>query len=143
MKDLPATFNARAETVFAKPMFREAFRQKRCLIPSSDIMEWLKTPTGKQPDYYSTLDGEPLQSPDCGMNWKYIQTGAPLQSCTMIITKANVVASKVHDRMPVLLRREDFDRWLTGTAATELLSYTSSLPEAWPVSRVMNMACAR
>ena len=143
VKDLPATFNARAETVFAKPMFREAFKQKRCLIPASGYYEWLKTPTGKQPYYYSTLDGEPLTIAGLWDEWKDIQTGAPLQSCTMIITKANVVASKVHDRMPVLLRREDFDRWLTGTATTELLKPApDDYLQAWPVSREVNSSRA-
>jgi putative SOS response-associated peptidase YedK len=61
----------------------------------------------------------------------------------MIITKANVVASKVHDRMPVLLRREDFDRWLTGTAATELLKPApDDYLQAWPVSREVNSSRA-
>ena len=42
-------------------------------------------------------------------------------SCTMIITDANELAAKVHDRMPVLLQPNDFDRWLAGTAGAELL----------------------
>ena len=60
LKDVPATFNARAETVNQKPMFRDAFRRKRCLIPASGYYEWLDTPTGKQPYYYSAADGSPL-----------------------------------------------------------------------------------
>ena len=59
-KEAPATFNARAETVAEKPTFREAFRRSRCLIPASGYYEWQKTPTGKQPYYYTTRDGSPL-----------------------------------------------------------------------------------
>ena len=59
-KEVPATFNARAETLAVKPMFRDAFRHNRCLIPASGYYEWLKTPTGKQPYYYTARDGVPL-----------------------------------------------------------------------------------
>ena len=52
-KEIPATFNARAETVATKPMFRDAFKRRRCLIPASGYYEWLPTPTGKQPYYYT------------------------------------------------------------------------------------------
>src|SRR5262249_35192067 len=59
-KEVPATFNARAETLAVKPMFRDAFRRNRCLIPASGYYEWLSTPTGKQPHYYTARDGAPL-----------------------------------------------------------------------------------
>ena len=54
----------------------------------------------------------------------------------MIITNANELASKIHDRMPVLLQPKDFDGWLTGTAGAELLKPGGNeyLPakSAWP-----------
>ena len=59
-KETPATFNARAETVATKPMFRDAFKRKRCLIPASGYYEWQATPTGKQPYYYTAHDGSQL-----------------------------------------------------------------------------------
>jgi SOS response associated peptidase (SRAP) len=43
-----ATFNARAETVETKPVFRDAFKRSRCLIPMSGYYEWQNTPSGKQ-----------------------------------------------------------------------------------------------
>jgi putative SOS response-associated peptidase YedK len=141
-KEIPATFNARAETVTEKPMFREAFKRNRCLIPASGYYEWLATPTGKQPYYYSTLDGEPLTIAGLWDAWKDIQTGAPLRSCTMIITSANVLASKVHDRMPVLLRQPDFDRWLSGTGTELLKPAPDDYLQTWPVSRQVNSSRA-
>jgi putative SOS response-associated peptidase YedK len=60
-------------------------------------------------------------------------------SCSMIITDANELAAKVHDRMPVLLQSQDFDGWLTGTAGTELLRPApNDYLQAWPVSRRVN-----
>ena len=72
-----------------------------------------------------------------------IETGEPLKSCTMIITNANDLASKIHDRMPVLLQPKDFDRWLAGTAGTELLRPApNDYLQAWPVSRRVNSSRA-
>ena len=107
-KETPATFNARAETVASKPMFRDAFKRKRCLIPASGYYEWQATPTGKQPYYFTARDGSPLTIAGLWDEWKDSETGLPLMSCTMIITGANELASKIHDRMPVLLQPKDF-----------------------------------
>ena len=49
LKQLPATFNARAESVEDKPMFRDAFKRHRCIIPASGYCEWSAKPNGKQP----------------------------------------------------------------------------------------------
>jgi putative SOS response-associated peptidase YedK len=57
VKQLPATFNARAATVADRPMFREAFRRHRCIIPASGYYEWIARPDGKQPYFISAADG--------------------------------------------------------------------------------------
>jgi putative SOS response-associated peptidase YedK len=60
LKKLPATFNARAETVATKPMFREAFKQRRCIIPASGYYEWQDRADGKQPWYFTAATAEPI-----------------------------------------------------------------------------------
>src|SRR6266567_1943648 len=57
LNELPATFNARAETVAEKPIFRDAFRRNRCVIPASGYYEWETRPDGKQPYYITSTDG--------------------------------------------------------------------------------------
>ena len=138
-KEIPATFNARAETAAIKPMFRDAFRRSRCLIPTSGYYEWLPTPTGKQPYYYTSRDGAPLTFAGLWDEWTDIETGRLLESCTVIVTNANALAAKVHNRMPVLLQPQDFDNWLSGTAGAELLKAAAGdYLQTWPVSRRVN-----
>ena len=142
-KETPATFNARAETVAEKPIFRAAFKRNRCLIPLSGYYEWKGTETGKQPYYFSTENGSPLTIAGLWDEWKDIETGQPLKSGTMIITEANKLVAKIHDRMPVLLTPYQFDGWLTGTAGAEVLEpYAVNSLRVWPVSRRANSSRA-
>jgi putative SOS response-associated peptidase YedK len=55
-----ATFNARAETVETKSVFRDAFKRTRCLIPMSAYYEWQNTPSGKLPWYFTAREGSPI-----------------------------------------------------------------------------------
>lgn len=142
-KETPSTFNARAETVAEKPMFRTAFKRKRCLIPASGYYEWSTTPTGKQPFYFTARDDSPLTIAGLWEEWTDVETGEPLKSCTMIITTANKLVAKVHDRMPVLLRLKDFEPWLSCKAGTELLKPAANdVLQMWPVSKRVNSSRA-
>jgi len=119
-----ATFNARAETVDTKPFFRGAFRRRRCLIPVSGYYEWqyLDGPKKPQPWYFTAADGSPvLTTAGLWDEWRDRQSGETVRSCTMIITDSNQFVAEVHDRMPVLLRPQQFDAWLDGSAGKEVL----------------------
>jgi putative SOS response-associated peptidase YedK len=73
------------------------------------------------------------------LTWREIVALYRLKSCTMIITSANDLASKIHDRMPVLLQPKEFDGWLNGVAGTELFKPApNDYLQAWPVSRRVN-----
>lgn len=122
LKELPATFNARAETVAEKPMFRSAFKRNRCIIPASGYFEWTATADGKkQPHYFTRRDGEIISIAGLWEDWKNPETGEPLRSCTMIVGAANDFVSPLHDRMPIILERDQFAQWLSGSAGTEAL----------------------
>jgi putative SOS response-associated peptidase YedK len=139
-----ATFNARAETVTTKPFFRGAFKRTRCLIPVSGYYEWQDTPGGKQPWYFTARDGSPaLTIAGLWDEWKNPETGEPLKSCAMIITKPSAFVAEVHDRMPVLLTDEQFGPWLSGEVGVEYLRPApNDFLRKCPVSKRVNSSRA-
>ena len=139
LKQLPASFNARAESVVDKPMFRDAFMRHRCIIPASGYYEWLKRPDGKQPYFISAMDGGVLSFAGLWDRWKNPETGDPVTSCTIIVADANALTRAIHDRMPVVLDKADIGRWLRGEVGTELLKPAAEdRLRMWPVSRRVN-----
>ena len=84
LKQLPATFNARAESVADKPMFRDAFKRHRCIIPASGYYEWITKLDGKQPYFISAADGGVLSFAGLWDRWKNAETGEPVISCTIM-----------------------------------------------------------
>jgi putative SOS response-associated peptidase YedK len=104
-----ATFNARAETAEAKPVFRDAFKRSRCLIPMSGYYEWQNTPSGKQPWYFTARDGSSiLTAAGLWDEWKNRETGERIKSCTMIVGEPSDFTVDIHDRMPVFLTKKQF-----------------------------------
>src|SRR5262249_31063601 len=118
---LPASFSARAESVADKPMFRDAFKRNRCVIPASGYYEWLKQPDGRQPYYISAADGGVLSFAGLYDLWKNPETGEHVVSCTIIVTESNDLTRPIHDRMPVVLDKADIRPWLNGEDGIELL----------------------
>ncbi|SDT43271.1 Putative SOS response-associated peptidase YedK [Paenibacillaceae bacterium GAS479] len=103
--------NARAETAAAKPAFREPLRRKRCLIPADGFYEWQKSGTGKQPMRITLKNGEPFAMAGLYETW-ISPTGEKLSTCTVLTTEPNELMRPIHDRMPVILQREDESIWL-------------------------------
>jgi putative SOS response-associated peptidase YedK len=84
-----STFNARAETVADKPMFRSAFKRTRCIVPVSGYYEWRTLERSKQPYFISAADGSVLSIAGLWDQWKDPATGETISSATLIITAAN------------------------------------------------------
>jgi putative SOS response-associated peptidase YedK len=110
----------RAETVATKPMFREAFKSKRCLIPASGYYEWHDAPGGEQPYYFTRRDGQPITFAGLWSSWKNKETGNDLLSCTMVITEPNKFVAEVHDQCPSFLRRKTSSNGSVATPRTLL-----------------------
>jgi putative SOS response-associated peptidase YedK len=83
-KEAPSTFNARAETVAQKPMFRSAFKRTRCIVPASGYYEWRAAEGGKQPYFISAAKGEVLSIAGLWDQWKDPETGESVLSYTLI-----------------------------------------------------------
>ena len=116
LKELPATFNARAETVAVKAMFKAAFQARRCIIPASGFYEWTGPRKERTPHYFSSPSGEPLAFAGLWESWRDPASGETIPSATIIVRGANEWMTRYHDRAPVLLERKDFDLWLSGDA---------------------------
>lgn len=114
--------NARSETVSTKPSFREAFAQRRCLIPASGFYEWqVINRDTKQPWHIFRADGHPLVLAGLWDCWTAPE-GSLLESCSIITTEANSFMVEIHDRMPVVLHADDWSLWLSDDGAPDLLS---------------------
>ncbi|WP_428535531.1 SOS response-associated peptidase [Rhodopila sp.] len=140
LKDLPATFNARAESVHQRPMFRYAFKQRRCIIPASGFYEWTGGKADRQPHLFSPADGSPLLA-FAGLweRWRQPDTAEDILSCTIIVSGASEWMEPYHDRMPILLRELDFDAWLNGSLGPEALQPAAEAAlQQWPVSKRLN-----
>lgn len=145
--DDPATggrfINARAESAHIKPTFRDAFWNRRCLVGADGFYEWRSVDGAKQPYYIRRIDGRPFGFAGLWERWKRGPRDA-IESCTILTTRPNEVVEPLHDRMPVIVSPEDYDRWLNPRSADleELEAILQPCPAdeitAYPVSRLVN-----
>ena len=124
----PKPINARAEGIAGKPLFRDALRHGRCLIPASGFYEW----QGKRPFYIRPVPG-PLFA------FAGLASAGPEETCAILTTTPNGLMAPIHDRMPVILAPEAWARWLDpGTPEAEALALLGPCPAeglvAHPVS---------
>ena len=140
LKAVRRPINARAETVATAPMFRDAFVRRRCLVPADLFYEWQTTEHGKQPFAVARADGAPLVM---GGVWESLRApnGDILRTYAIITTPANAEMAAVHDRMPLVLERDQWPVWLgeeVGDPATMLRPAPAGTLRRWPVSRAVN-----
>jgi putative SOS response-associated peptidase YedK len=138
-----STFNAKAETVAEKPTFRTAFKQRPCLVVADGFYEWKKLPDGaKQPYFITRADAKPFAF---GGLWEWWRAkDAPegdkgLETFTIITTPPNALCATVHDRMPLMLAKEEFAKWLgTVEERTALLRpFPAEDMTMWPVGKAV------
>jgi putative SOS response-associated peptidase YedK len=111
-KTLPLLFNARSETAAEKASFRGAMRYRRGLVPASGFYEWRKQPKGKGQAFH-LRPRRPGPVAFAALFETYLAPdGSEIDTAAILTTAANAVLAPIHDRMPVVVRPEDFGRWL-------------------------------
>lgn len=135
--------NARAETLAQKRTFRQLLSSQRCLVPASGFYEWQQAAGGKVPHYISLKDAPLFAFAGLYDHWTDAQ-GADMFSYTIITTEPNALMAPIHNRMPVILGRDEEDFWLNPdeTEAERLVPllkpYPAEMMQATPVSRAVN-----
>jgi putative SOS response-associated peptidase YedK len=135
--------NAKAETVASLPTFREAYKRRRCLVPVDNYFEWraIGGAKVKQPYAIGMRTGEPFALAGIWENWRRPGSEDWLRTFAVITCPANELMSQLHDRMPVILPREAYDRWLTGIEPDPrdlMVPYPSDPMTLWPISPRVN-----
>jgi putative SOS response-associated peptidase YedK len=135
--------NARAETLFEKPTFREAAKYKRCLILADGFYEWQTRAGQKTPLYFGQKDDQPFAF--AGIWHERVSlSGENSYSCAIVTTSANKLMGQFHNRMPVILTREAEDVWLDLEVTIEaqlaplLVPYDVGDMVAYEVSKMVN-----
>jgi putative SOS response-associated peptidase YedK len=137
-----STINARSESVFSSPLYRDLVVRQRCIVPLSGFYEWKRAGGQKRP-FAIHLRNEPIMSV-AGV-WEAWRPGTPFErrSFSILTTTANDFMRDIHDRMPVILDRSDEDAWLDPKMRPHALSQLlkpcpSSWLNAFPVSTLVN-----
>ncbi|MBC8320315.1 MAG: SOS response-associated peptidase [Bacteroidetes bacterium] len=132
--------NTRSETISSKPSFKNAFKKRRCLIPSNGFYEWKKD-SNKTPFRIFLVDEKIFAMAGIWETWKDSEARI-INSFSIITTSANSLVADIHNRMPVILNPEDEQAWLFENdemlLQKMLLPYASGSMNAYPVSKKVN-----
>ncbi|MEI7543726.1 MAG: SOS response-associated peptidase [Mycobacteriaceae bacterium] len=136
--------NARAETLTSSPAFRASARRQRCLVPMDGYYEWMPNPEPgpKTPFYMHRRDGSPILVAGLWSAWRPDEASAPMLTCTIVTTDAVGGLAGIHNRMPLMLDEQDWDRWLDPDepAPEDLLAARADISgiEVREISRLVN-----
>lgn len=103
--------NAKSETVGSKPFFRDAFKKRRCLVPADGFYEWEDVDGKKMPWLFRLSDGGLFAFAGIWDIWTD-SAGKSIETCAILTTTANDLLTRIHDRMPVMLTKENMSRWM-------------------------------
>ena len=137
------TINAKAETITTSSVYREAMKRRRCLVPADWFYEWKKLDERtKQPYAIGLKDGTMFAFAGLWETWRDKTTGQTLETFTIITTDPNELLEPIHNRMPVILHRRDYERWMESGEPSHppvdlLKPFPAEEMKAWKVSRAV------
>ena len=108
-------FNARAETVAERPMFRDSFSRRRCLIPANGFFEWRREDAGGKTAMWIHDPESPVIT-FAGIWSSWQSPDGIVESCAILTTEPNALMSSIHNRMPVILDEDWASIWLDDAA---------------------------
>lgn len=106
------TFNARAETIATSPLFRDAFRRRRCLVPVDGFYEWRREGTVRRPMRIHDPADLPLALAGLWTGRQDAETGEWRRTFTIVTTRPTEFMAAIHDRMPVVIPPDAWAMWL-------------------------------
>ncbi len=114
-RDFPLLINARSETAAAKASFKTAMRHRRVVIPASGFYEWHRpakeTGDPSQAYWIRPRNGGIVAFAGLMETWSSAD-GSEVDTGAILTVAANAAIAPIHDRMPVVIKPEDFSRWL-------------------------------
>ena len=151
-----ALINARIETLPTRAAFKQAYQQRRCLVPADSFYEWQEREGKRQPFRVMLQSGEPFYFAGLWERWvRPPSSGQPdtdlpeappsqtIESFTIITTQANAAVAPLHDRMPVLVQPAHYRWWLEHKPGRDLFQSALNNPlqaplKIYPVSNLVN-----
>ena len=133
--------NAKSETIASLPSFRAAYAKRRCIIPVDNFFEWRKKTPPKQPFAIGMKDGSPFGLAGIWENWRHPASGEHIRTFCILTCPANDLIAAIHDRMPVILPAEAYERWLSPIEPDPrdlLAPFPSGRMRMWPISTRVN-----
>jgi putative SOS response-associated peptidase YedK len=103
--------NARTETIEEKPSFRNAIKYRRCLFPANGFYEWKMVEGERQPFYVAAANDELFAMAGIWEHWMGAD-GSEIETAAILTTSANSDVARIHNRMPALIMKEDYEQWL-------------------------------
>ena len=140
------TLNARSETIFQKPAFRHAILSRRCLVLADGFFEWRRVNNKRYPYYIRLSDHQPFAMAGIWDRWQDRELDCQVRTFSIITTEANALVAQIHNvkkRMPVILTRENEERWLDnnldkGAIESMLYPYDPGKMEAHTIDRAVS-----
>jgi len=141
------TLNAKGETLFDKPSFRDAVKNHRCLIPASGFYEYYHYNKKAYPFFICRKDHEPLMLAGLWSIWHNKETNKHMNTCSIVTTQANILLKQLHNnpnikepRMPLILSADKEEAWLLMTNKNQLEQILKPFPAheltAYPVQKI-------